>query len=175
MNRNRDSERGDGNRWWGSHPSTISSFHKIKILSFRRGIQGLCGRMQQDMVTFAPHHSRHPKRIREEERFWLEEDSNSMAGTDRVPSPEEPHKLSGSMKSQYSHNEEPISSPTDLADARQDLRNTYHQIWVKEGDKYKTMVWAPSHAIWVDERTSYQTSKLHHKLQKVSRRQSNDL
>jgi len=37
-----------------------------------------------------------------------------------------------------SHGDKPISWPTDLGDARQDLRNAYHLIQIKEGDKYKT-------------------------------------
>ena len=51
--------------------------------------------------------------------------------------------------------EDPISSPTDLADARQDLRNAYYLIVIKEGDEYKT--------------------ELQYQLEEISRRQSNDV
>jgi len=47
------------------------------------------------MTTLTPHLSRHPKGIREEERFWL----NRLKRNDRVPGREEPHKLRGSTKS----------------------------------------------------------------------------
>jgi len=53
----------------------------------------------KDMATLAPHHSRHPRGIREEERFWLEEHWKRVRGNDRVPGREEPHKLSASTKS----------------------------------------------------------------------------
>ena len=71
---------------------TISRFHNIKIsqyqdLSYPREIQGLCGRMQQDMPTLAPHLSWHAKRIREEEQFWLKEHRKSVRGNDRVTPP----------------------------------------------------------------------------------------
>ena len=123
------------------------------------------------MATIAPHLSRHPKGIHEEERR-----RKMVRGNDRVPGSEEPHKLRGSTKSrkepvrpragkkrvhhhrrhhrphlrrrtaavcgppssQQSPGEEPISSPTDLGDARQDLRNSYHLIRIKEGDEYNT-------------------------------------
>jgi len=52
-----------------------------------------------DMATLAPHLSRHPKGIREEERFWLEERGKRVRRNDRVPGREEPHKLRGSTKS----------------------------------------------------------------------------
>jgi len=42
----------------------------------------------------------------------------------------------GLSSSQYSPGEEPISSPTDLGDARQDLRYAYHLIQIKEGNEY---------------------------------------
>jgi len=146
------------------------------------------------MATPAPHLSRHPKGIREEEPFWLKR----VRRNDRVPGREEPHKLHGSTKSRKervrpragkdrlpiitacgstdlickaerrrtaavcglpsSHSsrvEEPISSPTDLGDARQDLRNAYYLIRIKEGDKYKT--------------------ELQYQLEEISRRQSNDV
>jgi len=51
--------------------------------------------------------------------------------------------------------DEPISSPTDLGDARQDLRNAYHLIEIKEGDEYET--------------------ELQYQSEEISRRQSNDL
>jgi hypothetical protein len=41
----------------------------------------------KDMATLAPHLSRHPKGIREEERFWLEERRKSVRGNDRVARP----------------------------------------------------------------------------------------
>ena len=50
----------------------------------------------KDMATLAPHLSRHPRGIREEERFWLEERRKSVRGNDMVPSHEEPQKLRGS-------------------------------------------------------------------------------
>jgi hypothetical protein len=37
--------------------------------------------------TLAPHLSQHPKGIREEERFWLEEHRKSVTGNDRVTRP----------------------------------------------------------------------------------------
>jgi hypothetical protein len=82
----------------------VASQHKIKIsqyqdLSYPREIQGLCGRMQQDTATLAPHLSWYPNGIREEERFWLEERRKSVRGNDRVPGREEPHKLRGSTTS----------------------------------------------------------------------------
>jgi hypothetical protein len=51
------------------------------------------------MATLAPLLSRHPKGIREEARFWLEERSKRVRRNDRVPGREEPHKLRGSTKS----------------------------------------------------------------------------
>ena len=53
----------------------------------------------KDMATLAPHLSRHPKGIHEEDRFWLEERWKRVRGNDRVPGREEPHKLRGSTKS----------------------------------------------------------------------------
>jgi len=43
------------------------------------------------------HLSRHPKGIREEEQFWLEERRKRVRGYDSVPGREEPHRLRGSM------------------------------------------------------------------------------
>jgi len=51
------------------------------------------------MATLAPHLSRHPKGIREEERFWLEERWKRVRGNDRLPGREELYKLRGSTKS----------------------------------------------------------------------------
>jgi len=53
----------------------------------------------KDMPTLAPHLSRHPKGICEEQQFWLEERRKMVRGNDKIPGREEPHKLSGSMKS----------------------------------------------------------------------------
>jgi len=61
----------------------------------------------------------------------------------------------GLPSSHSSRVEEPISSPTDLGDARQDLRNAYHLIQIKEGDEYET--------------------ELQYQSKEISRRQSNDL
>jgi hypothetical protein len=83
--------------------------------------------------------------------------------------------MCGLRSSQQSPGEEPISSPTDLGDAQQNPRNAYHLIRIKEGDKYKTAVRAPSHAVRVDERTSFHTTKLQHQLEEIRRRQSNDI
>ena len=40
--------------------------------------------------------------------------------------------------SQYSHDIDPICSPTNFGDARLDLRNAYHLIRFNEGDKYES-------------------------------------
>ena len=61
----------------------------------------------------------------------------------------------GLLSSNSSCIEEPISSPTDLGDPRQDRRNPYHLIQIKEGDEYET--------------------ELQYQLEEISRRQSNDL
>ena len=53
----------------------------------------------KDMPSLALHLSRHPKGIREQERFWLEERRKMVIGNDRVPGPEEPHKFRGSTNS----------------------------------------------------------------------------
>jgi hypothetical protein len=57
----------------------------------------------KDRATLAQHLSKHPKGIREEERFWLAECSKRARGNDRAPGREEPHKLRGSTKSQKEH------------------------------------------------------------------------
>jgi len=49
--------------------------------------------------TLTPHLSRHPKGIREEERFWLKARRKRVRRYNRVPGREEPHKLRGSTKS----------------------------------------------------------------------------
>jgi len=41
----------------------------------------------KDMPTLAPHLSRHPKGICEEERFWLKERRKRVRGNDRVTRP----------------------------------------------------------------------------------------
>ena len=46
--------------------------------------------------------------------------------------------MCGLLSSQSRPTEELKSSPTDLGDAPQDLRNAYHLIQMKEGDEYKT-------------------------------------
>jgi hypothetical protein len=43
------------------------------------------------MVTLAPHLSRHQNGIREEERLWLGEGSQSVSGNGSAPGCEEPH------------------------------------------------------------------------------------
>jgi hypothetical protein len=53
----------------------------------------------KDMATLTPHLSRHPKGIREEEQFWLEERGERVRENVRVPGREEPHKLHRSAKS----------------------------------------------------------------------------
>jgi len=53
----------------------------------------------KDMATLAPHLSRYPKGIREEERFWLEERWKRVRENERAPGREEPPKLGGSTKS----------------------------------------------------------------------------
>ena len=50
------------------------------------------------MPSLAPHLSRHPKGIHEEQRFWLEECRKMVRGNDRVPGREEPQKFRGSTK-----------------------------------------------------------------------------
>jgi len=52
----------------------------------------------EPIINTPPHLPRHPKGMREKERFWLEERRKRVRGYDRVPSREEPHKLRGSMK-----------------------------------------------------------------------------
>jgi len=49
----------------------------------------------------------------------------------------------GLPSSQSSPGEELKSSPTDLGDARQDLRNAFRLIQIKEGDEYKTAFRTP--------------------------------
>jgi len=61
----------------------------------------------------------------------------------------------GLPSSQSSPGEKLKSSPTDLGDARQDLRNAYHLIQIKEGDEYET--------------------ELQYQLEEISRQQSNDV
>jgi len=53
----------------------------------------------KDMAALAPHLSRDPKGICEEERFWLKESWKRVRGSDSVPGREEPLKLRGSWKS----------------------------------------------------------------------------
>ena len=66
--------------------------------------RGRCGETAElegrgPIVNTPPHLSRHPKGIREKERFWLEERKKRARKNDRVPGREEPHKLRGSTKS----------------------------------------------------------------------------
>jgi len=78
------------------HNIKISQYQDCRILVRYKDYVDVCSK---DMPTLAPHLSRHPKGIREEERFWLEEHMKRARGNDRVPGREEPHKLRGSTKS----------------------------------------------------------------------------
>jgi hypothetical protein len=53
----------------------------------------------KDMATLAPHLARHPKGIREEEWFWLEEHRKRVRRNERVPGREDPHKWRGCTNS----------------------------------------------------------------------------
>ena len=70
---------------------TISRFCRI-LVRYKDDVDAC----SKDMATLAQHLSGHPKGIREEERFWLEERRKSVRENDRVPGREEPHKLRGS-------------------------------------------------------------------------------
>jgi len=87
-------------------------------LSYPREIQGLCGRMQQDTATLAPHLSWYPNGIHEEEQFWLEERRKCVGGNDWVPGREEPNKLRGSTKSR----KEPVRP-------RAGKDRVHHRLW----------------------------------------------
>ena len=133
----------------------------------------------KDMPTLAPHLSRHPKGIREEERR-----GKSVRSNDRVLGCEEPHKLRGSTKSRkqrayieanvtngFIQRSSPAAAPISFAKQKDgglrlcvdyralnkapDRRNAYHLIQIKEGDEYKT--------------------ELQYQFEEISRRQSNDL
>ena len=83
----------------------------------------------KDMATLAPHLSRHPKGIREEERW------KRVRGNDRVPGREEPHKLRRSTKSRKER-----VKPRAGKDREVELKilNAYHLIQIKEGEEYNT-------------------------------------
>jgi hypothetical protein len=76
----------------------VASQHNIKICRMLVKYKDYVGVCRKDMPTRAPHLSRHPKGIHEEERFWLEKHRKLVRGNDRVPGREEPHKLCGSTK-----------------------------------------------------------------------------
>jgi len=172
-------------------------FHNVKICRIVVRYKDYVDICNKDMPTLAPHLSRHPKGIHEEERFWVEERRKSARGNGRIPVREEPQKLRGSTKSRKervrpragkdrlpiitasgstdliceegrrtvavcglpsSHSsgvEQPKSCPTDLGYARQDPRNAYHLIQIKEGDQYET--------------------ELQYQLEVISRQQSNNV
>ena len=77
----------------------VASQHNIKICHILVRYKDYVDVCSKDMATLAPHLSRHPKGIREEEQFWLEERRKRVRGNGRVPGREEPHKLRGSTKS----------------------------------------------------------------------------
>jgi len=70
----------------------VTSQHNIKICRILVSYKDYVDVCSTDMATLAPHLSRHPKGIREEEQFWLEERRKRVRGDDRVPGREEPHK-----------------------------------------------------------------------------------
>jgi len=55
---------------------------------------------RQPIMKTPPHLAWHPKGIRENERFWLEDHRKRVRGSEGIPSDNEPHKLCGSMKAQ---------------------------------------------------------------------------
>jgi hypothetical protein len=61
--------------------------HNIKICRILVRYKDYVDVCSKDMPTLAPHHSRHPNGIREEELFWLEERRKSVRGNDRVTRP----------------------------------------------------------------------------------------
>jgi len=174
-----------------SHPSTISRF-VVSLWDTRT----MWMYAAKDMATLAPHLSRHPEGIREEERFWLKR----VCRNDRVPSREEPHKLRGSTKSRKSERRtadygcvwttelsikpwwrtkilshwsrrcstgpQECLSPNPNQGRRQVQNRVSHPVQA---------VRAPSHAVRVDERTSYHITKLQYQSEEISRPQSNDL
>jgi len=62
----------------------FTSQHNIKICRILVGYKDYMDVCSNDMPTLAPHLSRHPKEICEEERFWLEERRKRVTGNDRV-------------------------------------------------------------------------------------------
>jgi len=71
----------------------VASQHNIKICGILVRYKDYVDVCSKDMATLTPHLSRHPKGIREEEQFWLEDHRKKVRGDDRVPGHEEPHKL----------------------------------------------------------------------------------
>jgi len=62
-----------------------------------------CGEMaelegREPIINTTPHLSRHPRGIRETERYWLEEHRKRVRGNDRLPGRDEPPKLRGYME-----------------------------------------------------------------------------
>jgi len=83
----------ESNRWWWSHPWTISRFD-----IFLWDTRTMSTYVAKIWETLAMHFSQHRKDIREDEQFWLEEHRKSVRGNDKVPSHEERHKLAASSK-----------------------------------------------------------------------------
>jgi len=165
-------------------------------VSYPRDIQGLCGRVQQ---IYANSHTAPLAPFSgnlEEQRFPLKGVGRAWEEMTWWAGREEPHKLLGSTKSQKERvrpraredRHRLRQQQFDLRPRTADcgcvwttelstmLRNGYHLIWIKEGDKYKTAVRAvraPSYAVWVDARTSYHITKQQYRSEPISHRQSN--